>query len=68
MMRNSRKKKVMVCYEIIFIMLCYTVYICKVWVESQYPVLAEVFKTTQTADSFHLAEENKEEFPHDDVR
>ena len=34
---------------------------------SQYPVLAEVFKTTQTTDSFHLAEENKKEFPHDDV-
>ena len=36
--------------------------------ESHYPVFAEVFKTTQTTDSFHLAEENKEEFPHDDVR
>ena len=34
---------------------------------SQYPVLAEVFKTTQTTDSFHLAEVNKKEFPHDDV-
>ena len=31
--------------------------------ESQIPVLAEALKTTQTA-----AEENKEEFPHDDVR
>ena len=36
--------------------------------ESHYPVLTEVFKTTQTADFFHLAEENREDFPHDDVR
>ena len=36
--------------------------------ESQYSVLAEAIKTTQTVDSFHLAEENKQEFPHDDVR
>ena len=40
----------------------------KEWMESQYPVLAEAIKTTQTVDSFHLAEENKQEFPHDDVR
>ena len=36
--------------------------------ESQYLVLAEAFQTTQTVDSFHLAEENKQEIPHDDVR
>ena len=37
------------------------------WMESLYPVLADVIKTTKTSTSFHLAEENKEEFPHDDV-
>ena len=31
-------------------------------------MLTEVFQITQTVDSFHLAEENKQEFPHDDVR
>ena len=40
----------------------------KEWMESQYPVLAEAIKTTHTVDSFHLAEENKQEFPHDYVR
>ena len=30
-------------------------------------MLADVIKTTNTSDSFHLAEENKEDFPHDDV-
>ena len=36
--------------------------------KSQYPFLAKAIKTTRTVDSFHLAEENKQEFPHDDVR
>ena len=30
--------------------------------------MAEVFQTTQTVDSFHTAEENKQAIPHDDVR
>ena len=40
----------------------------KEWLESRYPMLAGVIKTTKTSESFHLAEENKEDFPHDDVR
>lgn len=35
--------------------------------ESQYPVLFEVFQTTQSVQSFHLAEQNKQEFPYGDV-
>ena len=35
--------------------------------KSHYPVLAEVFETTQTVYYFHRAEENKEVFPHDDA-
>ena len=40
----------------------------KGWLESQYPMLADVIKTTNTSTSFHLAEENKKDFPHEDVR
>ena len=40
----------------------------KGWLESQYPMLADAIKTTNTSTSFHLAEENKKDFPHEDVR
>ena len=36
--------------------------------ESRYPNLVVAIKTSNTTNSFHLAEENKEDFPHDDVR
>ena len=36
--------------------------------ESRYPKLAVAIKTSKTVNSFHRAEENKEDFPHDDVR
>ena len=36
--------------------------------ESRYPLLVKAIKTTETFSSFYLAEENEEEFPHDDVR
>ena len=36
--------------------------------EDRYPELAAVIKSTQTSDSFHLAEENKQDIPDDDVR
>ena len=35
--------------------------------ESRYQVLADVIKATDVSVSFHLAEENKEDFPHDYV-
>ena len=35
---------------------------------AHYPTFAEEIKATETVDSFHLAEENKKEFPHHDVR
>ena len=39
----------------------------KEWMESRYPVLADVIKSTEVSDAFHLAEENKENFPQHDV-
>ena len=40
----------------------------KEWIKTGYPLLAEAIKTTKTFSSFHFAEENEKEFPHDDVR
>ena len=38
------------------------------WMEECYKELLEAFRKTETVAAFHLAEENKKEFPHDEVR
>ena len=67
MLKDDHRKEVMVIALHTYQQHNVIIIILQKWMESRYPVLADVIKTTKTSTSFHLAEENKEEFPHDDV-
>ena len=66
MLKDDHRKEVMVIALHTYQQHNVIIIILQKWMESRYPVLADVIKTTKTSTSFHLAEDNQRRVHHRD--